>query len=128
MAQGMKLESDPTATYVSGVRKLALSEQEMNDPNPYNTYYVPSLPVGPICNPSVAALEAAMFPDMDFMGEGYLYFCATEPTAGVLAYSKTLEEHQANVARYRPLWEEYDRQKEEERRAAEVIETKIVDQ
>ena len=128
MAQGLKLESDPTATYLSGVSKLALSEQEINDPNPYNTYYVPSLPVGPICNPSVAALEAAMFPDMEFMGEGYLYFCATEPTAGVLVFSKTREEHEANVARYRPLWEEYDRQKAEERRAAEVIETKIVDQ
>ena len=68
-----------------------------------------------------------MFPDMAFMGEGYLYFCATEPTAGVLAFSKTKEEHDANVARYRPLWMEYDRQKAEERRAAEVIETKLED-
>ena len=125
MAQGMKLESDPTATYLSGEHKLVLSEADIADANPYNTYYVPSLPVGPICNPSAAALEAAMFPDMDFMREGYLYFCATEPTSGVLAFSRTLEEHQANVARYRPLWEEYDRQAAEARRAAEITEVEI---
>ena len=68
------------------------------------------LPVGPICNPSQAALNAAMNPDLSYIQEGYLYFCATEPTSGVLAFAKTKEEHQANVDRYRPLWEEYDRQ------------------
>ena len=114
MKLGMKLESDPTATYVSGVKKLALTEAEMNDPSPYNTYYVPGLPVGPICNPSVAALQAAMAPDMEYINENYLYFCATEPTSGVLAFSKTRDEHEANVAKYRPLWEEYDRQRAEE--------------
>ena len=118
MRAGLKLESDPTATYLSGLRKLALSEAEIQDPNPYNTYYVPSLPAGPICNPSRDALEAAMSPNMDFIRANYLYFCATEPTSGVLAYSRTLEEHQAVVAKYRPLWEEYDRQRALERQNA----------
>ena len=112
MKLGMKLESDPTATYLSRARKLALSQEDIADPNPYNTYYVPSLPAGPICNPSTAALEAAMFPDMDYIRENYLYFCATEPTSGQLAFAITPEEHAANVARYRPLWEEYDRQRQ----------------
>ena len=111
---GMRLESDPTATYLSGVKKLALSEADTADANPYNTYYVPGLPVGPICNPSVAALQAAMAPDMEYIEENYLYFCATEPTSGKLAFAKTKEEHEANVALYRPLWEEYDRQREAE--------------
>ena len=119
MRAGMKLESDPTATYLSGIPKLALSEADVLDANPYNTYYVPSLPAGPICNPSRAALEAAMSPDMDYIHENYLYFCATEPTSGVLAYSKTLEEHQALVTKYRPLWEEYDRQRALERQGAQ---------
>ena len=70
---------------------------------------MPALPIGPICNPSVAAMEAAQSPDMTYIDEGYLYFCAMEPTSGQLAFSKTKEEHEANVARYRPLWEEYDR-------------------
>jgi len=118
MKLGMKLEIYSTATYMSGVSKLALTEAETGDANPYNTYWVPGLPVGPICNPSVAALQAAMAPDMEYIDENYLYFCATEPTSGVLAFSKTRDEHEANVAKYRPLWEEYDRQSAEERRLA----------
>ena len=107
---GMKLESDPTVTYLTGENKLALSDEETAQANVYNTYYVPALPAGPICNPSEAALEAAMSPDMSFIEQGYLYFCATEPTSGQLLFSISPDEHEANVARYRPLWEEYDRQ------------------
>lgn len=107
---GMRLESDPTATYLMGVNKLALSDAEINAVNSYNTYVIDGLPVGPICNPSAAAMEAALYPDSEFLSEGYLYFCAKEPTSGELAFARTLEEHEANVAQYRPLWEAYDRQ------------------
>ena len=47
---------------------------------------------------------------MTYIREGYLYFCATEPGSGTLVFAKTKEEHDANVAKYRPLWEAYDRQ------------------
>lgn len=110
LKMGWRLESDPTATYLSGVDKLALSDAEISEQNAYNTYVVTGLPVGPICNPSKAALKAAMNPDLDYIQEGYLYFCATEPTSGVLAFARTEEEHKANVAQYRPLWEAYDRE------------------
>ncbi|MBR2797589.1 MAG: endolytic transglycosylase MltG [Clostridia bacterium] len=110
LAQGMKLESDPTVTYLSGEHKLALSDEEIAQQNAYNTYFMPALPAGPICNPSAAALEAAMLPDMEYIKDGYLYFCATEPNSGKLAFSVSKAEHEANVALYRPLWEEYDRQ------------------
>ena len=109
LKQGWKLESDPTATYLSGESKLALSNSDISAANGYNTYYVDGLPVGPICNPSTAALNAALNPDLSYIEEGYMYFCATEPTSGMLAFAKTKEEHEANVAKYRPLWEEYDR-------------------
>ena len=39
----------------------------------------------------------------------YLYFCSTDPASGALHFSKTLDEHNAAVAMYRPLWEEYDK-------------------
>ena len=110
LKMGWKLESDPTATYLSGVNKLALSDAEISEVNAYNTYTITGLPAGPICNPSKAALKAAVNPDQSYIQEGYLYFCATEPGSGVLAFARTAEEHQANVAKYRPLWEEYDRQ------------------
>ena len=115
MRQGMKLESDPTATYLSGEFKLALTEADTSDPNLYNTYYVSGLPAGPICNPSEAALRAAMYPDMAYINENYLYFCATEPTSGHLVFAKSKEQHDRNVAKYRPLWEEYDRQRTQKR-------------
>ena len=111
MNAGMRLESDPTATYLLGVDKLALSAEETSAVNNYNTYVIDGLPVGPICNPSAAAMEAALYPDVEYVDEGYLYFCAKEPTSGELAFAKTLEEHEANVAKYRPLWEEYDSQR-----------------
>ncbi len=110
LRRGMMLESDPTVTYLSGEHKLALSDADIAQQNAYNTYYVPALPAGPICNPSAAALEAAMLPDMQYINDGYLYFCATEPGSGKLAFSISRTEHEANVALYRPLWEEYARQ------------------
>lgn len=107
---GWKLESDPTATYLSGESKLVLSDEEIAAASAYNTYYISGLPVGPICNPSAAAIEAALFPDMDYISQGYMYFCAKEPASGELAFAITLEEHEANVAMYKPLWEAYDRE------------------
>ena len=117
MNAGMRLESDPTATYLLGVDKLALSNEETSAVNNYNTYVIDGLPIGPICNPSAAAMEAALYPDVEYVDEGYLYFCAKEPTSGELAFAKTLEEHEANVAKYRPLWEEYDRQRAQQQSA-----------
>lgn len=110
LKMGWRLESDPTATYLSGVDRLALTEADVSGQDAYNTYVNTGLPVGPICNPSKAALNAALNPDLSYIREGYLYFCATEPTSGILAFAKSEEEHKANVAKYRPLWEEYDRQ------------------
>lgn len=117
---GMRLESDPTATYLLGVDKLALSNEETSAVNNYNTYVIDGLPIGPICNPSAAAMEAALYPDVEYVDEGYLYFCAKEPTSGELAFAKTLEEHEANVAKYRPLWEEYDRQRAQQQSASDT--------
>ena len=65
--------------------------------------------MGPICNPSPEAINAALYPDESYIAEKYLYFCSKDPDTGELYFSKTLEEHEAAVAMYRPLWEEYDR-------------------
>ena len=105
---GWKLESDPTATYLSGVSKFVLTAEEMADQNLYNTYVVQGLPAGPICNPSEAALHAAMVPDMDYINQGYMYYCATDPASDQLAFARTEEEYNAYVSQYRQMWEEYD--------------------
>lgn len=111
---GMRLESDATITYALGVDKLTLSSEELNMDSSYNSYRNGGLPPGPICNPSAAAIEAALYPDMDYIAQGYLYFCSKEPESGELAFAVTYEEHQRNVETYRPSWIEYD-----QRRAAE---------
>ncbi len=105
---GMKLESDVTIHYITGVRRMALTDADMSAANAFNTYRYKGLPPGPICNPSAAAIRAALYPDSTLVAEKYLYFCAKEPESGQLYFSRTLEEHQRAVAAYSPLWKQYD--------------------
>ena len=102
LAEGMRLESCATVQYVLGTTRLALTDSDTSVDSPYNTYKNSGLPIGPICNPSRAALQAAAFPDEEYLNEGYLYFCSKDPTSGELQFSKTYEEHQAAVEQYRP--------------------------
>lgn len=108
LERGINLDSDATVSYPLGVQRMVLTSEELNSNTPYNTYLNPGLPAGPICNPSLAAIQAALYPDMDYVFEEYLYFCSKDPTTGELQFSKTREEHQAAVEQYRPLWEAYD--------------------
>ena len=106
--EGMRLESDATINYVTRKTALILSSDELAIESGYNTYYVDGLPAGPICNPSMAAIEAALYPDMEYINAGYKYFCAKEPASGELAFAVTKEEHEANVELYRPAWQAHD--------------------
>ena len=105
---GMKLESDVTIHYITGVRRMSLTEEDLNRADAYNTYLYRGLPPGPICNPSPAAIKAALYPDQTLVAEKYLFFCAKEPESGELYFSRTLEEHERAVAVYAPLWKQYD--------------------
>ena len=108
----MRLESCPSVQYALNIKRLALTDADLSTESPYNTYRYEGLPAGPVCNPSVRAIEAALNPDQAFMAEGYMYFCSKDPASGELQFSKTKEEHEAASALYRPLWIEYDRQNE----------------
>ena len=105
---GMKLQSDVTIHYVTGVRKMSLTNSDLALNSPYNTYVVTGLPLGPICSPSEKAIEAALYPDETYVAENYLYFCAKDPESGELHFSRTLQEHEQAVSIYAPLWKEYD--------------------
>ena len=109
LKKGMTLGSDVTVKYVSGSEKMVLSSGDLDVDSPYNTYQRKGLPVGPICNPSMSAVVAALYPDEQYVAQKYLYFCSKDPDSGELYFSRTQEEHDAAVAMYRPLWEEYDR-------------------
>ncbi len=99
LKQKMRLQSDPTIIYgiVGGKGKLdrPLTRADIDAPTPYNTYTIDGLPPGPIANPGKAALEAVLNPDKT----PYLYFVANG--TGGHAFASTLEEHNANVAKWR---------------------------
>ena len=105
---GMPLQSDVTIHYITGVRKMALTDSDTAVSSPYNTYRNKGLPPGPICSPPTAAVQAALHPDPAYVAENYLYFCAREPGSGQLAFSRTLAEHEQAVSLYRQRWIEYD--------------------
>ena len=110
LKKGMKLGSDVTINYITGELRMTLTTSDLAIDSPYNTYINAGLPLGPICNPSPDAIQAALYPDTIFVAEQYLYFCAKDPTSGELVFSKSLEEHNAAVEIYRPLWEAYDQE------------------
>jgi UPF0755 protein len=90
---GMPLQSDPTATYGRDIHG-APTAADMEVDSPYNTYLHPGLPTGPICNPGVASMQAALTPAK----VPYLYFVARKD--GTHAFSRTLEEHNRAVAHF----------------------------
>ncbi len=106
---GMTLGSDVTVKYASGSQKMSLNDSDLAVDSPYNTYTHKGLPVGPICNPSMDAVVAALYPDEQYVAQKYLFFCSAEPESGKLVFSKTLEEHNKAVSYYRQYWEEYDK-------------------
>ena len=99
---GQPLQCDPTVAYaltLAGAYNGKLDGGDLHFASPYNTYQNRGLPPGPIANPGEAALRAALDPPPT----DDLYFVAN--TEGGHFFSKTLEEHNQNVARYRRLLE-----------------------
>lgn len=111
LRQNMTLGSDVTVKYATGVKRMSLTNSDLQADSLYNTYIYRGLPLGPICSPSAAAIRAALYPDEQFVADGYLYFCSKDPNTGELHFSRTLEEHELAVSIYAPLWQAYDREK-----------------
>lgn len=97
---GMALECDPTVIYaleLAGKYRGSLLKRDLRFDSPYNTYRHRGLPPGPIANAGEAALRAALEPAKT----DYLYFVSD--AQGGHFFSRTLREHNDNVARYRRL-------------------------
>ncbi len=98
----MPLGADPTIQYALGYQetegrwwKKALTYDDLKIVSPYNTYVHVGLPPGPICNPGLASLQAVAAPAVT----DYYFFVAVGDGSHV--FSRTFEEHNANVRRYR---------------------------
>jgi UPF0755 protein len=103
--EGMALQSDATVAYANNLQGTVWTTQEQRDnPSPYNTYVHPGLPPGPIGSPGQKTLEAALNPaDGD-----WLYFVPINLKTGETAFAETFAEHQANVAKLKDWCRETD--------------------
>ena len=84
----MRIQSDPTTIYGMWTRYTGnIHKSDLLTPTEYNTYTIPSLPIGPISNPNPESIKAALYPaDTDF-----LYFVSKND--GTHMFSKTYGEH-----------------------------------
>jgi UPF0755 protein len=98
LAKAMPLATDPTVVYAAlleGRWRGTIYASDLQSPSPYNTYKHTGLPPGPIANPGMAALRAAMHPAQT----DYLYFVSD--AAGHTRFSAGLKEHDQQVQAYR---------------------------
>ncbi|MBL0175374.1 MAG: endolytic transglycosylase MltG [Ignavibacteria bacterium] len=100
LARGMKLQADPTIQYIipNGPRRLLYRDLAID--SPYNTYRYRGLPPGPINNPGLEAIRAALYPEK----HEFLYFVA-DGTGGH-RFSRNAAEHEVAVLEYRRIQKE----------------------
>ncbi len=95
LKKGMKLQSDPTTIYGMWSRyEGKIHKRDLFEKNNYNTYMISGLPAGPIGNPGVEAIRAALYP----ADSPYYYFVSHNN--GTHQFSRTIEEHNQAVKKY----------------------------
>jgi UPF0755 protein len=98
LQKNMVLATDPSVIYAALLNNRysgVIHQSDLHFDSPYNTYRVAGLPPGPISNPGMASLQAAMHPAQT----GYLYFVSDNQ--GHHRFARTDTEHAVNVQAYR---------------------------
>lgn len=94
LKKGIPLQSDPTVIYGLPAFDGNIRKKDLSSPSPYNTYRVAGLPPGPIANPGIDAIRAALYPS----NSRALYFVSKND--GTHQFSSTLAEHNEAVEKY----------------------------
>ena len=94
LKQDMKLQVDATLTYITGKPSLKLTEKDLAIDSPYNTYKYRGLPPGPIANPGLDAIRAALYPQES----PYLFYLHDKKRNP--HYAETFKEHKENKVKY----------------------------
>lgn len=97
LKKGMKLQIDATVLYLRE-HKTRIMDVDLKRDSPYNTYLHTGLPAGPIANPGISSLLAALHPE----NNDYLYYVARP--SGFHIFTDTFAEHEAAVKRAREEW------------------------
>ncbi len=90
----MALQADSTINYITGKKTTSVSAEDLKIDSPYNTYKYRGLPPGPICNPGLDSIKAAIYPEKN----NYWYFLTDK--AGQAYFAETLAEHSENRIKY----------------------------
>jgi UPF0755 protein len=99
MSIGMKLDCDPTTVYAALLEhryRGTIYRSDLANTSPWNTYQHAGLPPGPIANPGLSSIKAALAPAETH----YLYFVARADGSGGHTFSESLVAHGAAVAQY----------------------------
>ena len=94
MEVGMPLQVDATINYITSKNTTKILQEELEIDSLYNTYKYKGLPPGPICNPGLESILAAINPQES---EYWFYISTSE---GETIFSKTLKEHNIAIAKY----------------------------
>lgn len=94
LEKGMPLQLDASVAYANGIPDNELNKAHFSVDSPYNTYVYRKLPPGPIANPGIKSITAALNPATT----DYLYYLHDKN--GTIHYAKTYPEHQKNISRY----------------------------
>jgi UPF0755 protein len=91
---GIPLQVDATITYITGKKTTEILYDELSIDSPYNTYKYRGLPIGPISNPGLESIKAAVYPQES----DYWYYLSAPD--GTTLFSKTLKEHNLKRKKY----------------------------
>ncbi|MFF2887081.1 endolytic transglycosylase MltG [Paenibacillus sp. NPDC057967] len=94
IAAPMRLQIDATVQYALDTPKARLSLSDLEINSPYNTYKIDGLPPGPIASPSIASIEAALYP----ADTKYLFYVTKKDGSQSHLFAETFKEHQKNIA------------------------------
>lgn len=93
IADGMRLQIDATVQYALDKPKERLMEKDLLVESPYNTYKIDGLPPGPIASPSIASIEAALYPEKS----DFLFYVTKKDGTQSHLFARTYSEHLKNI-------------------------------
>lgn len=96
--KGMKLQADPTVAFCYDYSLTRVLNRHLTYDSPYNTYRYKGLPPGPICSPTLAAIDGVLNADIK---SGNVFFCASPDFDGTHRFARTYAEHSANAREFR---------------------------
>ena len=102
LKKGMLLQADPTVVFARGKAGRVLNRDTKIE-SPYNTYLNTGLPIGPLCIPSIAAIDSCLFGAT----YPYIYFCAKSDLTPKHDFAITLDEHNKNAQRFHRALNQY---------------------